>query len=373
MKNGVGRAIRSFLMKNSVPLTGMTSLIIIIEGSVLWFYPQQWWKPLLGLFGVLVIVIIWMNARVMIRAGLSIIGLIILSALAVLTGASYSGSSLGGSILGMSVIFTWLFILTASYFMTSTRSRWMTTITSAAVTFGIEYGLLTTGDLRIILSIGVGIGIVFGLIVLKSDIFIHYGKNKIHILGDDDDHDQVHHRIDKIMRSLWPSVKSGSIKTLRGKSLWVWYSTGGLILVIIPAVMDEGLNPDKKGFTYHGRPVIRFLQWMQNRVDQKIPGLYPIVILLDVNSVNDDTSVHSGIISYPSVNGAGQSYVGVVSIGRDQDVKIQIADCVSRFNGVPRLTDKDVRKIDRKLHHHDIFSLLKNWNRKLSERTRKGK
>jgi hypothetical protein len=355
-------ALARFVNKNSTPLTIITALFIAVEGSTLWFHPESWWQPLLALLAGSVIVLLWVNVKVIIRAGLSIALAVMLFTFAVMVGYSYTNSSVGGSLMGLSILMAWMMVITVSYFTASSRSRWMASAIASIMAFAIEYTLLPLRSIVVIVAAGVIAGLLSGLIALKSDWFSVRSRRGLRVDVESDDLGLLD-RCRKVMTSLWPDAEFGSFKIQRGRRAWVWFGEHSPTIVLLPITMDEALGTEsKRGFTYKHRLIRRSLQWTQSRIELKMPGPYPIPIILDVNKVNTDTVDEPAVITYQMLNSGNVGYYGLVSVPKsNQRFKTMLAACVAKFNGAKPLTHREYKRMHSKMHRSDI-SLKRTMN-----------
>ena len=400
------KSVSRFARRNSMVLSVMASVFIILEGVIIWYYPSEWWKPLAIVATATILVLIWMNARTVVRAALSIAGLMALASLSMITGTSYAGSAITGTIMSMTIVFVWVLTLTISYYTPSSRSRWSASILAALAAFISEYAFLATNSITLIITTGVIIGIIAGMIVLKTDLIgIRRSRHAIRFPAShedtaitsrhpgDVDMDVVWERMNRAMSSLWPGMENGEVELFRssgdvgivsrmrerrdantdtGKSkkrssrysrrdgpsaMWVWYGEGKPTIIVIPIVLKEPLESAKRvGLLHDGKPVQKTMQWLQSKIELSVPGPYPVPILLDVLTVNDDTATKPGIIAYKPVYGTGQAFMAITSYKdrSDKNLKLQVADCVARFKGGSPSSDRDEQRIARRLNKISI-------------------
>jgi hypothetical protein len=226
------------------------------------------------------------------------------------------------------------------------------------IAFSSSYMLLPVRNMLIIMLAGFSIGLLSGVGFLKIGSLRVRSKRGLRVCQDDD----MLIRSKKIMSSLWPDAEMHTIKITRHRYGGVWFGVGMPIVVILPLDLSEGLEEHKRrGFSYRGRFIKNNLQWLDSRIHLLVHRPEPVSLLLDSRSANIKTREDPGIISYPMLNSNHVGFFGLISVPkRDQQFKKMVGLCVSRFDGVQYCTDRDVKRLHRKMtrkHLSDIFTI----------------
>lgn len=339
------RAIRRFVHANANILTIAAVCLIVFEGSVIWFYPDRWWQPLIALLALLALAIAWKNLKVVVKFLLSIGITIIIAAMAIQSGYYLTKTTIGGSTWGLSILSTWALSVFLSYIIVSTRSRWGVALSASIIGFFVSYAFMSLGVLPIAIAC-ITSGTLATIIISKSDLLQVNYKRAFKLMDD-----WNHKRIDDVMASLWPGMTGTTWRINKHGSGVIYHGEGCPTIVIIPIDLDESFElTARHGLTYHGRDVRRKILWLESKTLASTGDTAPVIILADVNSMNKQTSGSYSVISVPRVDSTSMSYVGVLDVaGSKRQLHDRIAGLVGQFTGVEKTTAKQEKKLEKRL------------------------
>lgn len=334
------KTIRGFVKRNANILAGVLGLFIFIEGVTIVFYPNDWWKPITVIGAIGLIVLAWANIKSVFKAIISTVVTIMLAAGAIMAGYYYSASTGAGSAWGLTIILVWVASIAASYWIPSSKSRWTVAMVVTIISFLASYStLMSAGTISIVMAATVLIGVITFILIMLEDKVTRSGSRSIQILKYDPKTE--HGKVSKAMESLWPGIKESTIRFSRGKNAWLWHSAGDPAIILIPVDLNEDLEPSRRGLTYHGRDIRKILNWMLAKTESMIGNVSPIIILLDVRSMNEATRENASLITVPRLDSNKVSYVGLMGLdGSAGQVKHRLASCVSMFKNHDVLDDK---------------------------------
>lgn len=339
------RAIRQFVHANANILTIAAVCLIVFEGSVIWFYPDRWWQPLVVLLALLALAIAWKNLKSVVKFLVSIGVTIMIAALAIQSGYYLTATSIGGSTWGLSILSTWALSVFLSYVIVSTRSRWGVALTASIIGFLVSYSFMSLGVLPITIAC-VTSGTLASIIISKSDVLQVNSKRAFKLMRDWD-----HKRMDDVMISLWPGMTSTVWRINKHGDGVIYHGEGCPTIVIIPIDLDESFElTARHGLTYHGRDVRRKVLWLESKAFASTGDPAPVIILADVNSMNQQTHGSYSVISVPRVDATTMSYVGVLDVtGSRRQLHDRVAGLVGKFSGVEKATAKQEKKLEKRL------------------------
>lgn len=342
------KAGHPFVRRNANVLAILAGLFILIEGSTAVFYTSQWWKPLAVLAVIGVVALAWVNIKAVFKAVISAAITVMLAAGSIIAGYSYSTSTGAGSAWGMVIIMVWVACIAISYWFPTSRSRWFTSLVSSVVAFLASYAvLMSTGTMSMVMMVAIIAGMAAFAVMMVLDMMHRNSRKSLNV--SDYDHKRIHDMMRKIMPSLWPGMTESIVSFGRKRKTWLWHGVGSPAVLLVPVDLNEELEPSKKGLTYHGRDTGRNLNWMLSKTETLLRKVVPILVLIDVRSMNKATAEESSLITVPRLDSNRVSYVGIMGAdGSADSVKRRLAGCVTRFSGYDLVDGKTDRKLTKR-------------------------
>ena len=342
------KAGHPFVRRNANVLAILAGLFILIEGSTAVFYTSQWWKPLAVLAVIGVVALAWVNIKAVFKAVISAAITVMLAAGSIIAGYSYSTSTGAGSAWGMVIIMVWVACIAISYWFPTSRSRWFTSLVSSVVAFLASYAvLMSTGTMSMVMMVAIIAGMAAFAVMMVLDMMHRNSRKSLNV--SDYDHKRIHDMMRKIMPSLWPGMTESIVSFGRKRKTWLWHGVGSPAVLLVPVDLNEELEPSKKGLTYHGRDTGRNLNWMLSKTETLLRKVVPILVLIDVRSMNKATAEESSLITVPRLDSNRVSYVGIMGAdGSADSVKRRLAGCVARFSGYDLVDGKTDRKLTKR-------------------------
>ena len=342
------KAGHPFVRRNANVLAILAGLFILIEGSTAVFYTSQWWKPLAVLAVIGVVALAWVNIKAVFKAVISAAITVMLAAGSIIAGYSYSTSTGAGSAWGMVIIMVWVACIAISYWFPTSRSRWFTSLVSSVVAFLASYAvLMSTGTMSMVMMVAIIAGMAAFAVMMVLDMMHRNSRKSLNV--SDYDHKRIHDMMRKIMPSLWPGMTESIVSFGRKRKTWLWHGVGSPAVLLVPVDLNEELEPSKKGLTYHGRDTGRNLNWMLSKTETLLRKVVPILVLIDVRSMNKATAEESSLITVPRLDSNRVSYVGIMGAdGSADSVKKRLAGCVTRFSGYDLVDGKTDRKLTKR-------------------------
>ena len=342
------KAGHPFVRRNANVLAILAGLFILIEGSTAVFYTSQWWKPLAVLAVIGVVALAWVNIRAVFKAVISAAITVMLAAGSIIAGYYYSASTGAGSAWGMVIIMVWVACIAISYWFPTSRSRWFTSLVSSVVAFLASYAvLMSTGTMSMVMMAAVIAGMAAFAVMMVLDMMHRNSRKSLNVA--DYDHKRIHGMMRKIMPSLWPGMTESIVSFGRKRKTWLWHGVGSPAVLLVPVDLNEELEPSKKGLTYHGRDTGRNLNWMLSKTETLLRKVVPIVVLIDLKSMNKATAEEASLITVPRLDSNRVSYVGIMGAdGSADSVKRRLAGCVARFSGYDLVDGKTDRKLTKR-------------------------
>lgn len=356
-RNEWRRALRLFWLKNRTMITIMTAVFIVVEGSVAWFYPSQWWKPVLAAASVSVVLILWRNMKAAFKCVVSLGLTIMMAALAVQSGYAYGGMNTA-ALWGTAVLTGWALAVLISYVVHPMTSRWTISLVSAAVGFMMGYTFMPAG------MIAIGVASVLGAIFMEA-LFL-FGEALRRKMGAfkpaKEWQIKEYGRLQKTMKSLWPGMKAVGLKILGTWSTTVWYGVNCPTIVMIPLDLTESFKDTKRwGLVYRHRNIQPMAVWLITKVARIVCEPAPVVVFVDQNGINEASKGSAETMGFKLNDSINYVYAGILD-GSETSVSVlrkTMTDLVKRFRGLDYATAKQVEKLDKYIG--------KDWTRHLTK------
>lgn len=374
-KNEWKRALRLFWLKNRTMITIITAVFIVVEGSVAWFYPTQWWKPVLAVSSVSAVLILWRNMKAAFKCALSLGLTIMMAALAVQSGYAYGGMNTA-ALWGTAVLTGWALAVLISYIVHPMTSRWTISLVSAAVGFMMGYTFMPTG------MIAIGIASVLGAIFMETAFLIGEALRRKMGLFKPAKEWQVkeYGRLQKTMKSLWPGMKAVGLKILGTWSTTVWYGVNCPTIVMIPLNLTESFRDTKRwGLVYRHRNIQPMAVWLITKVARIVREPAPVVVFIDQNGINEASKGSAETMGFKLNDSINYVYAGILdgSVMSVSALRKTMTALIKKFRGLNYATVKQVEKLDKYIGKdwtHHLAKELKAHNElamKISSKTPK--
>lgn len=283
----LGTSTKDLILRNGGLFTIFGVVFIIFGGITLVNNPQNWWMVALVIVGLGATAFLFMNARVVIKAILTIVLTLMFSSFGFSVAAATDPYSTGALVWPLAAWFLFFASLALSYAIPSGRSRWGSMMFSQITYFVVAAVLsLSTGDAILAIILGV----VFGLLAFSLLQFFtkksraqreHMPLNVL----DDNIRAKLKAAADATNRDY---VDLSDPETDRGSFL-VWNDRAYLLY---PVKMDSSFsivgNKKRTQMGYHSRPIN---PWLLNLVFQETPswrsrGADITTVLVDLNGAN---------------------------------------------------------------------------------------
>lgn len=351
------RAFRLFWHRNRTMVTVIIAVFIVIEGSVAWFYPAQWWKPMLAMLSVSALVLLWRNLKAMLKCVLSLAMAFVMAALAVQSGYAYDGIDTS-ALWGLSILTGWAVAVLVSYFIQPMMSRWTMSLIATVFGFSASYMFMPLGKIAIMASAIGGSIIAGGLLLVAEAVRRRTGV----IRPARDWNIKAYNRMDKTMRTLWPMMrKPVGVKLLGTWSTTVWYGEDCPTIIMIPLSLTESFRDSKRfGITYRHRSIQSMAVWMVLRMSRMVGSPSPIVVFVDQNGVNEASDGSAEVMGFRLNDSMEYVYAGIIdgSVTSVGALRKSMASLVRKFSGLQYATKKQADGIARNLDG--------DWERHLS-------
>lgn len=167
--------LKEVIVKNSTLFTWLVAMLIIVVGVTIVDNPQRWWFSLLAVFLVSLLVFLFLNGRVILKATASFFLLSLETSYAFKLG-TYTDPNGLGSVLWMFLVFTVFFLcLSISYLVPSSYSRWIAVPLSTTIGFFTTYVVAIAG---VSLSYSAVIGAITSLVIFF--LFYKFGRKNLY-------------------------------------------------------------------------------------------------------------------------------------------------------------------------------------------------
>lgn len=299
----LGTKGRIFYKNNSTLLTVILCLLIIVEGSIIWFYPHLILKSTIIIACLALLVLVWRNFKVVMKFAVSLGLTIVLAAYATISGTLVSHTPLNGVL----ILLFWAISVTESYYLVTVRSRWSASLIVSVLCFITTIILLDAHPVWTTIT-GIVVSLVGTFIILKFENIIIRWKGLKPL---------ENQRFDEVtgsMVNVWPEIRFTTRRLRKNVNVGIYSGTNCPTFVIIPLSLDESI---KKGFmgglTYHGFNVGKSITYYVKIVESWGLKQAPIVVFWDVKGWNNSSKDESKIISVPMVDSNNPAYVGIIS------------------------------------------------------------
>lgn len=356
-RNEWRRALRLFWLKNRTMITIMIAVFIVVEGSVAWFYPSQWWKPVIAAASVSVVLILWRNMKAAFKCVVSLGLTIMMAALAVQSGYAYGGMNTA-ALWGTAVLTGWALAVLISYVAHPMTSRWTISLVSAAMGFMMGYTFMPAG------MIAIGLASVLGAIFMEASFLLGEAlRRKMGAFKPAKEWQiKEYGRLQKTMKSLWPGMKAVGLKILGTWSTTVWYGVNCPTIVMIPLDLTESFRDTKRwGLVYRHRNIQPMAVWLITKAARIVREPAPVVVFVDQNGVNEASKGSAETMGFKLNDSINYVYAGILD-GSETSVSAlrkTMTDLVKRFHGLDYATAKQVEKLDKYIG--------KDWTRHLTK------
>ena len=360
-RNEWKRALRLFWLKNRTMLTVVLAVFIVVEGSVVWFYPAQWWKPVLAVASVSVVLMLWRNMKAAFKCVLSLALTIMMAALAVQSGYAYGGMNTA-ALWGMAVLTGWAVAVLISYVAHPMTSRWTISLVSAAVGFMMGYTFMPLG------MIPVGVATILGAILMEVSFLAGEAlRRKMGAFRPAKEwQTKEYGRLQKTMKSLWPDMKAVGVKLLGSWSTTVWYGVDCPTVVMVPLDLDESLNDSKRwGLTYHHRNIQSMASWIIMKIARIVREPAPVVVFIDQYGINEASKGDAETMGFKMNDSVNYVYAGIMdgSVTSVTALRKTMTALVRRFQGLEYATAKQTGKMDKEIGRDWTNHLAKTLKR----------
>lgn len=343
------RALKAFWLYNRTPVTILMAIFIVVEGSVLWFYPQQWWKPFLSMLAIMVVIILWKNMKVVVKTLMSFGVSVVMAALAVQSGFAYGGANVA-SVWGMSVLTGWALIILVSYCYHPVMSRWAMALAGTGVGFAAGYAFMPLGVVAISVST-----ISFAVLTVLGCMAYEAGMRRLRNAWKPDKYwrDSSYRNVNKAMISLWPTVRKTRMKSMGTWTTGLWYGVNAPCIIMVPLALDESLKVSKlRGLVYHHRSIRANALWLMESLASRVKAPVPVVIFVDVNGKNQDTKGTGEVVSFTLTDSSQSVYAGLIDgSGSVSTIRKALTKVIRRFSGMRYADDQQVKTIEDTISH----------------------
>lgn len=331
-------SFRILIKKNAGILSILASLLILTEGIAIFRYPSWWWLPITVVGVLSAIVLIWHNARIVIKVGMSFAILLVISAFQMLIASSFVVDATQGLVLpSITILASIVFLIVASLFRTNV-SKWTALQVSLIVAFMLSYaalpaGLIAAGIVSFISLIGTGCLWMSlrnmwarrkGSMPERPTTLLDYQKTKI---------------LDSIKGTKWRLAEYSKSKY----PFYVLYrETDGKMIVLQSLDFRHSINESqKRGLTYRYRKIeeyfIKVMLYCQYRTDPNA-----IVLFMDWTGA---LKLHD-IIRLNEIDSNSAYYVGLLDMSKTRrNISKDIEDMSRRFS-YPRAKQGSVKRFE---------------------------
>lgn len=168
------------IQANATLLTGFITVLIVVSGVSLINDPTGWWIPALSIGSLFVALFLLINARVFIKAIVTIFSLLLMSSLALQIGFIKEPMTSSGFSWMMAILAIALMLLSISYIRPSGRGRWGTLLLSSIIGFIGAYSCVIA-DVALNICVVIGSFLTIGAFLLLYYVFgkTRYSKSSM--------------------------------------------------------------------------------------------------------------------------------------------------------------------------------------------------
>lgn len=289
-KSTFKETLGELFQRNGTVLTLFGAAVIVVGGITIIEDPSRWWVSLLAVASFFLVVFLFLNAKVVVKAILTFVVTSLLASAAFTTGAFASPYDSTGSLWLLATFFTLFLCLFLSYQLRSGQSRWGSTFLATVVGFLVTYVLLLS-NLGSYISIGAGILLAVGafILVYKFGRRTHYSKS--HFPETTVDHEFIKQLEREVLPHGW-----GMKPVLRRKkpvSILLWNDKNAFVVTRLHLQQGFGAGGKKASYlSYAGKSLN---PWLIDLAGKLVPewgvgGAEPLLVLLDVNNRNGNTT-----------------------------------------------------------------------------------
>ena len=304
LTGGLSRSLKSTfgesLNRHANFFTLLIVAVILIAGAGLVNGQAGWWISAVAVAGLFLVIFLVINARVLIKAALSLLTVLLTSNFALTGGFILDPDSTTGLVWMCAQFFLFFALLAMSYLITGYRSRWtgITLSLIAAVVSGTMLTVLLPPMGGIAASLGVGFGVfVFyyrtlaGLLLRKSAMPLNVDSEAIE--------KSVYDHADK---EGW-TVRKLVGRSHRGKpgkvDYLLWNENHALVIHPVELESKFSIAPTRRTATLSHKGY-SINNWLLQLVNTRLPlwrsrNASMMLVLLDVNNVNGGRSETIGV------------------------------------------------------------------------------
>jgi hypothetical protein len=293
--NILGAELKEVFEDNSRVFTFFVSALIVVVGIVLIENPSRWWVAILGLLSFFVVLFLFLNARVIIKATISIFSVLVLSSYGFRLGAMLDNTAASGTLWMTSTLTVYLLNLCYSFLRPSSKSRWGAATLVTVLQFMFSTALVASGiNLIVPFATSMVLGLLLFVFVYTFGFRTKIQLEAMPLVGLDND------TVESIYKSAldngwgaWLPKKSGS------DSVIVWNDDAAyhLTSVFFDQKLGIGGSKFKQELTHNGKAVSN---WLLNLVYKKLPftgtgNADIMLVLLDEGNKNGTQSKVVGV------------------------------------------------------------------------------
>lgn len=282
--NGFILNLQETIKQNGRLLTAFGVVAIIVSGITLVEYPQNWWIALLAVTGFFAALFLFINARAVIKAVISMLATVVLAGIAFNLGSLIEPLGAGPFVWLFGHLIVFFLCLSVSYFLPSGQSRW-TCITIAVVLYFSITWLLVGIMNTVLVPAAVTVLIAVALFALLYG-FGFRSRFSSKLMPQNYTAPELTERVKKAAESAELKFIDRSDKEESSYIVW-----GDRAYVLYPVNMEQAfgsIGRKQQILSYNGRSVnawLRFLSFTKNPYF-KARGAETMLVLVDMNNAN---------------------------------------------------------------------------------------
>lgn len=346
----LGATVLEFVRHNSTIFTVIVASLIVVETAMVLYDPHKWWIPVLSVFGIGLVVLLWANARFVLKLVGTLAVLTVCEAFAVMSGSALQNNSLGGVVWFTIMLAGFAVSLFSSYLINSNKSRWPSIGIGIAIGFVVGYAFIPMGVLIASASDAITMVLVTIVVMLApiSSFFRSRRMPKPSRLSKE----QLSVLIES-MDSLSDRYKYGFLD--KKNTLLVFHAEDMPTYVFIPMRFTKELKERRgRGLVYRG---VRFDSWLRlkmMKIEGKIKKPVPVVTVLDLNGINEDANEDAMVIDVPIIDSINVAHAGLVGMKPSRrPMRSKIRRLYEKFGGASVASAKDEIHVSKRLHSYE--------------------
>lgn len=279
--------VTDFVSRNLILLSVFTGIFIILTGLTLKNAPSMWWVPAIFVAITTVVALLFINARVAIKATIAAVVTLFVSGFAMQMGSFLNPYAIDPFFWFSSFWFVFAASLAYSYVNVKGRSRWSTLIAAEMVAFVVSYFVAFVFLSPLFAAVA---SVITGL--LSFIIIYNLGAS----ITRSSKHGPINVSTDAVVKNLFADADNSdwNIRHIDKKNSDYFLAWRDKAFSLVPVVMDEQFGQltskrgKNRGVGYHNRSIN---PWLSDMVHDKTMffrsgGAHVMIVLLDLKNAN---------------------------------------------------------------------------------------